>query len=256
MKINSSLEKRLTFSTLLVIYPLYLLGSCVVSPLYTATDSNVSYDLLPIILKYLGVVIDIFGIYISLAIAIYGLIKLEMSKIKPVLTAVLLSPLFKNILKLIISPIVDGRPTLDIFLMDVYSLGLSSAFEILQLVLAMYITYKYAAIRYKERLAVIKKAAMRLGESNVPSVEIVPFDSILNLKNPLQYGAFVSSLIVTIVRVVMLVIHDINFGWFFSDVNTVLLFVGGYLVEIAVGALGYFCMLYIFINFASKESDT
>jgi hypothetical protein len=255
MKINSSIEKRLTFTALFVIYPLYLVGACVVSPLYTATASNISYEVLPVILKYLGVFIDIFGIYISLSIAIYGLLKLDIPKTKSVLALILASPLFKNVLKLIVSPIVDGKPTVDIFLMDVYSLGLSSVFEILQLALAIYITYRYAISRYKERVAVIKKAAARLGDSNVPGIEVVPFDSIFNLKNPLQYGAFASSLTVTIVRIIMLIVHDINFGWFFSDINTVLLFVGGYLVEIVIGALGYFCMLYMFLSFASKESD-
>lgn len=255
MEINLSLKKRLKLATLLLIYPMYLIGACVVSPLYTMTDSDISYDLLPVIFKYLGVAIDIFGIYISLAIIIYGLLKFKAIEIKGIIILVLASPLFKNVLKLIVSPIVDGRPTIDMFFMDMYSLSISSVFEILQLAVAIYITYRYAITGYKDRAAAVKKAAERLGEATPASLVLLPFEKILNLKNPLQYGAFVSSCIVTVVRIVMLIIHDVNFGWILYDINTVLLFFGGYLIELVIGALGYFAMLYIFISFGSKEID-
>lgn len=248
------LKKRLFLMVLLAVYPICILQSCVLSPIYTITDSNVSYDILPIVLKYLGIVIDIFNIFFSLSIVIYGLIRYSLSEIRSTFIMVIAAPLLKNLLKLLLSPIVDGKPSVEFFLMDMYSLGLSAVLEIIQLLVIIYVVYKFVIAKYKEKVARINKAADRLGKDKIPSTAILPFEGMLDIKNPLQFGALISSIIVVAVRVIMLVIHDINMKWFPADINNALIFFGGYIIEIVVGLLGYFLMIYVFISIGANDS--
>ena len=77
------------------------------------------------------------------------------------------------------------------------------------------------------------------------SEQLLPFEKIVGIKNPLQKGALISAVTVLVIRVVMHVINDLA-----TYVNIVfnMLFFLPYILSLVAGILGYLLMLYVFIN--------
>ena len=236
---ESDLKKRLLYTILFIVYPAYVLLACVISPIHTITDSNIAYKILPLIFYFLNVIIDILVIYLSLATVIYGMYRLPLSKLRSLIILALCAPIFKNILKLLISPIVDGIPTVNNLLVDIYSLALSGLFEVLQLAAVIFLSYAF-----------IKKHKQKA--LNDPSQSPVPFQKLIDLKNPLQFGAFISSLVISAIRLSMWVIKDLT-SLYIPHLD--MLFFLPYVLEIIGGVVGYLFILYVFISFASKEKN-
>ena len=228
---DADLKKRLLFIILLIVYPACILQSCIVSPIYTITDSNVAYKVLPLVFYFLGIIIDILVIFITLATIIYGLYRLQLKSFRSVIVLALAAPAIKNTLKLLISPLFDGAPTLNNFIVDVYSLSVSSLLEILQLLVVLLIVYR-----------ILKKRK--------DQGELVPFRSLIDLKNPLQLSAFLASLIITLVRLSMWVINDLAYYSVALDMSFFL----PYILEVVGGICGYLFIIYIFIAISSKDS--
>ena len=227
----NDLKKRLLFVILFIVYPAYILQACVISPIHTITDSNVAYEILPLVFYFLGIVVDIAVIYVTLATVIYGMYRLGINNFRSVMIAALISPAFKNVLKLIISPLVDGVPTLNNFIVDVYSLAVSSILEILQLAVVVFISYKVINVKKDDK-------------------HLVPFASLFDLKNPLLLSAFISALVISVIRLSMWIINDLAY----YSVSPNLLFFLPYVLEIIGGVCGYLFIVYIFISFSAKDT--
>lgn len=239
-KQDSNLKKRLLFTVLFIAYPAYILLSCVISPIHTITDSNVAYKVLPLIFYFLNVIIDIFVIYLLLSTVIYGMYRLPINDIKSVLILALLAPFFKNALKLLISPIVDGIPTINNLIVDIYSLALSGLLEILQLSAVIFLSY-----------IVIRNYKLKTADK-VSKESIIPFKKLLDLKNPLQFGAYISSLLISVIRLLMWLINDLS-SIYLPTVD--LVFFLPYVLEIIGGIIGYLFIIYVFILFAGKDQN-
>lgn len=248
---NLNLKKKLLRAILFIAYPAYVLQACVISPVFTITDGNILYkdSVLSLAFYFLGIIVDLFVIFLSLSVVIYGLYKLTLKDARSVILAALLAPVFKNILKLAVSPFVDGVLNLNQLAMDAYSLSVSSVFEILQLALVLFIVYRPIK-EYKENLKVANKASSALGKERIPCMDLLPFEKIFSIKNPLQKGAFVSALVISIVRVIMHLIDDF-FG--IANISFSMMFLLPYVLSLMCGVLGYFLMLYIFISIGTRD---
>ena len=99
-KQDLNLKKKLLFIILFIVYPACVLLSCVISPIYTITDSNVAYKVLPLILYFINTIVELFVIYLSLATVIYGMYRLPIKTIRAIMILALCAPFFKNALKL------------------------------------------------------------------------------------------------------------------------------------------------------------
>ena len=246
-----NLRKKLYSAILFAIYPAYILNACVVAPLYTVTDSNVAYiDLIPLIFYFLGIVIDLFAIFFSLAVVFYGLHRLSFKNLRSVIILVAAAPFFKNVLKLIVSPFVDGVLNMNLLIMDSYTLGMSSVLEVLQLAIIVFLAYKPIKA-HREKKVAVDKALGVLGKDKVPEMELIPFKKIFNLKNPLQRGAFIASAVVTLARIVMHLINDL---WMISSVSLSMMFFLPYVLAIVGGAAGYLLIIYVLISISLKDT--
>ena len=248
---NEALKKRLLKIILFIVFPAYVIHSCITSPLYTVFTSNVALKSFSIIFYMINDLIDLFVFFISYATIIYGLYRLSFNDIKKHFVLALLAPVFKYILKLAVSPIVDGLLDFDQLMMGLYTFGISAAFEILQFVAVIFISKEYID-RHKKLEAVVDKASKTIGDTSI-NIKAVPFKSILDLSNPLQRGAFISSIIVAAVRIVILLINDISKGIYAVDIGGYMILIGGYLLEAIIGVIGYMFMLYVFITIATKD---
>lgn len=244
------LKRKLLLVLLFIAYPAYILQSCAISPMYTITDSNILYSgLLSLFFYFLGILVDIFVIFLSLATVIYGLHKFSLRDMRSVITLALMAPVFKNILKITVSPLIDGVIDIDLFLMDLYTLTVSSILEMLQLSVILFIAYRPIK-RYRAQLLVIDKASERLGKENVPDMRLIPFKKPISVKNPLQYGALVSVIVVTLVRILMRIINDTEY---LSSVTFDMLFFLPYILALISGVCGYLLMIYTFISLEVKN---
>ena len=164
----------------------------------------------------------------------------------------MLLPIFKYLLKLAVSPIVDGVIKPDDLLMGLFSFGISGALEILQFLLIVFLSKPYID-KYKQMEAVVEKASRTVGADEAPDLSVLPFRKMLSLKNPLQRGAFISAAVVSSLRLVMLAINDISKGIYALDLGGYLIIIGGYLLELVIGVMGYMLMLYVFISLGVKD---
>ena len=242
---DSKLKKRLFSIILYIAYPAYILHSCVVSPLYTITDSNVAYKgLLSLSLRFAYEVIDLFVIFLSLAVMIYGLCRLGGKNMRSVIVLSMLAPIFKYVLKIIVSPIVDGFIDVDQFLMDLYTLSVSGGLEILQLTVIVLLSY-IGIKKYRDRQEIMRKAYAKMGHTTEYEAKLIPFDKLVSTKNPLQKGAVISAVVVLAVRIIMHLISDL---FKYTSIVFNMLFFLPYVLSLVASVLGYFVMAYIFIN--------
>ena len=231
-KQDYDLKKRLLFVILFIVYPVYILQACVISPIHTITDSNVAYKIIPLVFYFLGIIVDIAAIYITLATLIYGMYRIGIKDLRSVMILAIFSPAFKNLLKLIVSPLIDGVPTLNNLIVDIYSLSVSSLLEMLQLAVVVLIAYKIIKARKDDKA-------------------LVPFESLFNLKNPLLLSAFNSALIISVIRLSMWIINDLAY----SHVTLSMLFFLPYVLEIIGGICGYLFIVYIIISLSSRDKE-
>jgi len=245
---DTPLSKKLFRAILLTVYPAYILHSLLFSPIYTVLYSDIGVNpVIPILLYFLLVLIDLFAFFIAFSVIIYGLCRYPAEKIKKVFALVFLAPLFKYLLKMAVSPFIDGIPTASQLSRDIFTLATSYLLEVLQFLIVLLLTFS-AAKRYRERRATVVKAAAEISEST----HLIPFKRLISFKNPLQYGAFISSFVIIFGRVASLAISDLSKNWKISGINGYISFFTPYVMEIVVGAIGYFFMLYVFITIYSK----
>lgn len=251
-----SLKKKLLRIILFIAYPAYVLHSLVFSPLYTVLYSDIGVNpVFHVILYYLLVLIDLFVFFTSFAVMIYGMCRYSPDEIKSIFILIFLLPIFKYVLKILISPFIDGIPTLDLLIIDLFSYGVSALLEIIQFVIVFLFSLSPAR-RYRDHRATVTKAAARIGSELPESLALVPFKKPISFRNPLQRGAFISAVVIIVGRVFSLAMSDLDRNWNITGINGYLSFFAPYLIETIVGCIGYFFMLYVYITVYSKTEKS
>ena len=253
---NATLKSKLFKAILFIVYPAYMIHSLVTSPIYTVLYSDAAVDkIFPVLIYFLNVFIDLFVFWTSLAVVLYGLCHIRFREMRSVFLLALFAIPFKYALKMIVSPFVDGIPSIDVLILDIYSIGVSCIFEMLQIAVVILIMHRTTSL-YREKRVTVLKAAERLAINDEPeTISLLPFKKLFDMKNPLQLGALVSTVVLTIMRILNLAISDINHKWIISGINQYLTFFSSYVAELTVGALGYFLMLYMFILLYTKTKN-
>jgi hypothetical protein len=173
---------------------------------------------------------------------------------KNIFILILASPFFKYLLKFLITPFVDGISP-DNIVIDLYSYGISGLLETLMYVAVILLSMR-GAKKYRELGLLFKKNQTDATENkSLAYFPLIPFKSVFSFKNPLQCGAFTSAVLIIAVRVISLAIKDMSQHWKITGINQYLTFFAPYVLECLVGIVGYFMMLYIFIQFYTKTSD-
>jgi hypothetical protein len=140
-------------------------------------------------------------------------------------------------------------PSINQFLIDIYSLSLSSLLEILQLAVVIFIAY-IPIKKYRQKLFSLRESKSNDDRRLALNMRLIPFKSLLDLKNPLQKGAFISTFIIIAIRLLMWIINDLSM----VSVNFDFMFFLPYVLEIIGGIIGYLFMLYIYMLIGSKDS--
>lgn len=250
---DEALARRLLKIILFVAFPAYIVHSCVTSPLFTFFYNDVGLRDFAIIFNILNGIIDLFVFFLSYAVVIYGLYRLSLDKIKHTFYLSLFAPAFKYALKLIVSIVGYSKIDINQILEGLYSFGISCTLEMLQFLAIIFISKSYID-KYKQMENIANKASRVSGASSAADLSVVPFKRILSIKNPLQRGALVSACVVSALRIVMLAINDTSKGIYAVDFVGYMILIGGYLLELVIGVIGYMFMLYLYITLATKDN--
>lgn len=232
--------------------------SLILHPVFIQLASNVAYQntWYTNILYYLidGGLIDLTVFAVCYPATAYAIWKEGMKASRPVALTFCLITACRFMLNYIMSCLTDtGFPGMDEFLRDLPPILLMLILELLQYAIVLFIAV-LASTRYESRVAA---AELRRGltDENMPA-PVFPFSKLVNFRNPLQFTAFWTSVILFLSRELGYHIYEltlyINFGSTDGWADMLL----NLLADLALGVLVYFAAILLLPRFHSKESNS
>ena len=227
-------------------------------PLFIQLASNVAYQntWYTNILYYLidGGLIDLAVFAVCYPTTAYAVWKDGLKASRPVVTAFSLITACKFLLNYIMSCLTDtGFPDPDEFLRDLPPILLTLILELLQyaLVIALMLLAKK---RYESRVSYAEIRG-ELTETKTPS-PVFPFTKLVSLKNPLQFTAFWTSVLLVFSRELGYHVYEITLYLNFGSTDGWADMLLNLLCDLAVGVLVYFAALLLLPRFHSKDSES
>ena len=146
-----------------------------------------------------------------------------------------------------------GFPGVDEFLRDLPPILLMLILELLQYAIVLFIAV-LASTRYESRVAA---AELRRGltDENMPA-PVFPFSKLVNFRNPLQFTAFWTSVILFLSRELGYHIYELTLYINFSSTDGWADMLLNLLADLALGVLVYFAAILLLPRFHSKESNS
>ncbi len=255
---SSPASRRMIKPVVLVAALGFGIKSLILHPIYIQLASNISYldAWYTNILYYLidGGLIDLGVFAVCYPATVYAVWKDGLKESRRIITAFSLITLCKFLLNYIMSALTDtGIPDLDEFFRDLPPIFLMLLLELLQYAMIIAILW-LAKRRYESRLNASALQA-ELTETEAPA-PVLPFVKLFSLKNPLQFTAFLTSVILFLSREVGYHVYQItlyvNFGSTDGWADMLLNLIG----DMVIGVLIYFAAILLLTRFHSKERDS
>ncbi len=237
-----------------------VLTSCVLSPIYTQTENDVTvmYTVLPIIIEYAILVFESLYIALLCAITVYSVYAVMKGiENKTVCIVYIVAVVFlKHALNLAVSTIIDGY--LDTAF-DIPVTVIMFAVDIL-LLTAVALVARNKCGKHFAHAQKMRKAAKYIETVEYDEkTEIHPFNGFFNIKNPIVFSIFVGSAISVSLLVVQRLYADIFVLGLPGSVAEIIEILIAYTLDILIGLAGYtaayFASSYMFIKALSKEEQ-
>lgn len=245
----------LLLSTLLAV-----LTSCLLSPIYTQIENDITfmYTVLPIVLNYVIILFE--TLYLSLLFAVvsyvvYGIHKGQ-ENVKSNIVYIITVAVLKHTLNLAVSSIIDSYVDVAFDIPVTLLLLLADT-------LTLAVVWLIANYKCKKHFAHAKK--MQKASKYLNTVEynesaaIYPFNGFLDLKNPIIFPVFIGSLISVSVLIIQRLYADFIVLGVPNSFYEVIEIILAYLIDILLGLAGYaaacFASSYIFASKTSSDSN-
>ena len=260
MAVNKNMPtvRRMLKTVFLVAALGFGIQSLILHPVFIQLASNVAYKntWYTTILYYLidGGLIDITVFAVCYPATAYAIWKEGLKASRPVTVTFSLITACRFLLNYVMSCLTDtGFPHVDEFLRDLPPILLMLFLELLQyaIVIALIVL---ASKRYESRMTA---AELRRGltEEKLPA-PVFPFTKLVNFRNPLQFTAFWTSVILFLSRELGYHIYELtlylNFGSTDGWADMLLNLLG----DLALAVLVYFAALLLLPRFHSKDSES
>ncbi len=245
---------------LIIALILAVLTSCILSPVYTQIDNDITlmHTVLPTILDALIILFE--SLYIALLCAVatysvYGIRKGTESLSLSIISVV--SVIFlKHALNLTVSTIIDGY--IDVIFDIPVTLMLFAADLLLVAVVALVADNKFK--KHFSHAKKIAKAAKHLNTVEYSELgAIYPFEGFLNLKNAMLVPIFTGAVISTSMLILQRLYADIIVIGAPQSIYEIIEIVVFYTFDILVGlasyTASYFAAKFIFIKLSAQESQ-
>lgn len=255
---NTPAVRRMLKTVFLVAALGFGIQSLILHPVFIQLASNVAYKntWYTTILYYLidGGLIDITVFAVCYPATAYAIWKDGMKASRPIVVTFSLITACRFMLNYVMSCLTDtGFPDMDEFLRDLPPILLMLLLELLQYAIVMFLAV-LASTRYDSRVAA---AELRKGltEENMPA-PVFPFTKLVSFRNPLQFTAFCTAVILFLSRELGYHIYEltlyVNFGSTDGWADMLL----NLLSDAALAVLVYFAALLLLPRFHSKDSNS
>ena len=219
------------------IFALTTIYSCVLLPLYVFAETDVLLveSVLPIILEWVYPLVDTVSLTLGFGFVIYAIYEFDLRGAWSVIGVPAVAIAYKYIADLVISFVMSGE-----------SMGIDYAYTLVYIILelALLIAIIIIANRfisaYKEQECIRIKGLKFLGKENTER-PLLPFTSVMDLKNPIQKAIFVTSVIMSAIKIVLRIRLDIFIGAP-SGLREVLTMVIYYISDVLVMPISYIVM--------------
>lgn len=242
--------------SLCILISLYIFA---LAPLYIWFSSDILYmgTALPEIFDILLSAVDVLVFGISYGVLLYTIYRFSLKKAMPYLYVLIGSVLYKNIGNLLMTYITDGF-TSENLLTDLLDIGLLILLELLQTAIAVFLAVKVIGSA-KNRENIRMEAAREAKKLYTPSVELLPFSRLLNMKNPIQKAAFLMASVPMLVHILQRIYYDIFFfvteGFYGDPIVDILWMILYYTIDIiSYGVIVYFIMILLISRFEKMRS--
>jgi hypothetical protein len=248
---SPSRESRLRYVWVLAIaYATYIVFIC----LNTIIGSNIVFDntMLYEITEWIYLGIELAAFFFVYAVSIYGVFQYGEKKALPYAYLYGGMTLARHLVLFILNWAFFGLRTRYVpfqLLMTFITIVL----ELLQYAI-IYVIAMLFTRRFNRYIAVMRQGASRLRGVQIDRRKFAfPFRKIPLKNDPIRITSLVAAALVSVVRVVNRMIYDFSYGAP-TDTIDLLWMIWGYTLDILIGVLGYWVMLYIIIRL-SKNSQ-
>ena len=249
-----AISRMRTFVLILsgIVYGLYAL---VLAPIYTQLSANVVYQdtLVTTILYYLLPALDLavfMGVY---AAVIYAIWRGGFRKAWSVPLAFVLMTLGKYLLNFFMTCLTDGGfPSFDIFMEeDLPLMAQSLLLEYLQLALVVL----SATLVCHRRLNRYHQAMLSSAHPTDERPLAFPMKKMISFKNPTQWSALMSSLILLLGRWYMHAVYQLALIVFNGEPDSMALIVFDFTSDLLIAVVAYFVMILLLSYFDRKDME-
>ena len=109
--------------------------------------------------------------------------------------------------------------------------------------------------RFDRYITVMRQGASRLRGVNINRSKLAfPFRKIPLKSDPLRASSFLAAALVSVIRIASRMIYDFSYGAPTDNVD-LLWMIWGYTLDILIGVLGYFAMLYVIIRLSKQRKN-
>lgn len=230
----------------------------ILHPIYIQLASNIAYQntWYTTILYYLidGGLIDLTVFAICYPATAYAVWKDGLKAARSVITAFSLITVCKFPINYVMSCLTDtGFPDMDEFLRDLFPILLTLILELLQYAIVI-VLIVLAKKRYENRVTAAELQS-ELTDAPIPA-PVFPFTKLVSLKNPLQFTAFWTSVILFVSRELSYHVYEITLYAYFGSTDGWADMLLNLIGDLAIGVLIYFAALLLLPHFHHKASDS
>lgn len=219
------------------IFGAYAVYSYILLPIYVYLCNDIIYldTVLPNIVQVIYTLVELSVIVFSFAFIVYYGIKHSLKGAKYFIFSYSGAILFKYLSNYLITSVMEGS-------ISFTSLGYVGVLILVEAFQLGILVFCVRSIRNE------CSAALDAGRS------CFPLKKLFDLGNPMQRSAFIGALIICVLKVITRIIYDITYGMP-DSVLEVLVMVGYYSLDIAVGVMCYFAEIWILMGLNEKEAD-
>ncbi len=243
---QSKFRGKLELTLLLVSLSFCVIFSFVLSPLITYVNNDGTISYLPDILEAMQWVVNLLCFFICYSITDFAIYRFRISKYWIFVFIFSVMTVIKYLLNLVSAFFVFGRAPSDKeqLKQQIATVVLHTVIELLQYALVV-ISSTAILSKFKKLSDIAEKSAEKIGIDYDRRDKVFPFEKLVSKKNPLQYSALWTAIIVTLFMLANRVVFDIYFG-LPQDLIDGLWMAGGYLSDVLFGVLGYLIMMLVF----------
>lgn len=255
---NSVIRKRLYLLNAVSFAVCYSVCCFVILPIVFYMDSDIAYEssVLPSILYYFKVILEIIAVSLAYATAIYGIYRLGNRNFRGIIVVFAASTAYKYFANVLVSWIFTEQSIPVGWFMDIVDVLYFTVLEAVQLLIVFCLAARFIG-RYRNRY----DAVARLGESVSDGDRVFPLKWTYDKSNCISKSVFVCAVITFAAKTLGTLVSDV---WNIilyrlpNSASDIAMMIFAYVLNAVLGALCYFATVFaltvIFERFGDIES--